>query len=178
MLSSPRRFYRDIKGWPWAADNDAFSAWDEGRYLTMIDAISGLGGCLFVTAPDVVGDGNETLKRFREWQPYLRDTQLPIALVAQDGMVCKELPWPYFDALFIGGSTAFKMGEAARTLAEEAKRRHYWLHMGRVNGHQRIRYAKAIGCDSIDGTSLSWFKDAYLRSFLEHAAGPTQGMLA
>ena len=50
--------------------------------------------------------------------------------------------------------------------------------MGRVNGHQRVRYAKAIGCDSIDGTSLSWFKDRYLKEFLDHAAQPAQGMLA
>jgi hypothetical protein len=46
--------------------------------------------------------------------------------------------------------------------------------MGRVNGHQRLRYAKAIGCDSVDGTSFSWFKDRWLADFLDHAAGPTQ----
>ena len=43
ILSSPRRFYREsenIESWRWAADNDAFSKWDEdslshdaGRHL-------------------------------------------------------------------------------------------------------------------------------------------------
>ena len=49
--------------------------------------------------------------------------------------------------------------------------------MGRVNSHQRLRYARAIGCDSVDGTSFSWFRDRWLGAFLEHAAQPPQGML-
>lgn len=181
VLSSPRRYYTDIKGWPWAADNDAFSKWDAGRYLDMLEALADLSGCIFITAPDVVGDAIETTARFWEWQPLLRNTGQPIAYVTQDGLAdefAELVPWGEIDALFIGGSSEWKMGEANRELVQEAKRRGLWVHMGRVNGHQRIRYAKAIGCDSFDGTSLSWFKDTYLREFLRHAGdGSRQEML-
>ena len=49
--------------------------------------------------------------------------------------------------------------------------------MGRVNTHQRVRYAKAVGCDSIDGTGFSRFRDRWLPDFLAHAAAPAQPTL-
>ena len=50
---------------PWAADNDAFNvnSWDERaerRFVRMVEALSGLPGCLFVVCPDVVGDAGLT----------------------------------------------------------------------------------------------------------------------
>jgi hypothetical protein len=143
----------------------------------MLNAIWGLPGCLFVTAPDVVGDAERTLELFEEWYDELNATLLPLALVAQDGLDSERVPWRRIDALFLGGTDLFKMGESARELVREAHTRGKWVHMGRVNGHQRLRYAKAIGCDSVDGTSFSWFRDRWLNEFLGHAAAPTQGML-
>jgi len=167
VLSSPRRFYTDVEGWRWAADNDAFSKWDASRYLAMLEAMRDLPPPLFVTAPDVVGNAAETLMLFRLWLPRLRG--FPVALVTQDGLRAEDVPWSDLSALFIGGSDEWKMGEQNRELVQEAKERGLWVHMGRVNGHQRIRYAKAIGCDSFDGTSMSWFKDRWLRNYLLHA---------
>lgn len=183
VLSSPRRYYTNIEGWRWAADNDAYSKWDAGRYRQMLDGIHGLPGCLFVTAPDVVGDAKATLALFEEWYDELVACWQPIALVAQDGLTVDQVPWQRIDALFIGGTTEFKMGaDAAQLVAAARSRRNrdyqrLWVHMGRVNGHQRLRYAKALGCDSVDGTSLSWFRDRWLPSFLAHAAAPTQQLL-
>ena len=174
VLSSPRRFYTDVDGWPWAADNDAYSAWDEDRYVRMLRGIADLPRPLFVTCPDIVGDGPGTLALFRQWMPALHGLGLPAGLVAQDGMTAGELDWPLVDAVFIGGTDGFKMGPEAAEIGREAKRRGLWLHMGRVNGHRRVMYAKAIGCDSVDGSSLTWFKDRWLARFLEHAHGPTQ----
>jgi hypothetical protein len=179
VLSSPRRFYTvGLEGWRWAADNDAFGAWDAARYRAMLDGIHGLPGCLFVTSPDVVGDGARTLDLFDEWYDELVPCWQPVALVAQDGMAVDQVPWRRIDALFVGGTSEFKMGDQARRLVREAQRRGLWTHMGRVNGHQRLRYAKAIGCDSVDGTSFSWFRDTYLAEFLDHAAGPVQETFA
>jgi hypothetical protein len=178
VLSSPRRYYTDVDGWDWAADNDAYSAWDADRYRAMLARIHRLPGCLFVTAPDVVGDATRTLQSFEAWHDELAAAEVPIALVAQDGVTPDSIPWERIRALFIGGTDMFKMGPDAATVAREAKRRGLWLHMGRVNGHRRLRYAKAIGCDSVDGTSLSWFKDRWLRDFLDHAAQPRQEILS
>jgi hypothetical protein len=176
VLCSPRRFYRDVEGWRWAADNDAYSDWSEARFRRMLGALRGLPGCLFVTAPDVVGDAEATNFLFYEWLPKMRVCGQPVAYVTQDGL--HEPPWGEFEALFIGGSDEWKMGEANRALVVEAKRRGLWVHMGRVNGHQRIRYAKAIGCDSFDGTSMSWFRDRWLNEYAAHAGdGAVQGLL-
>lgn len=168
VLCSPRCIYGDdITGWPWAADNDAFSAWDEGRYRKMLANITGRPGCLFVTAPDVVCDATETIRRFWLWLDELRAVGQPVALVGQDGL--EAPPWDEFDAFFVGGSTEWKMGPDAARLVREAKRRGKWVHMGRVNSHRRMMYAKALGCDSLDGTSFSWFRDTYLPGALAHA---------
>lgn len=66
------------------------------------------------------------------------------------------MPWDEFDALFIGGTTRWKLSEAAHELAAEAKRRGKWLHMGRVNSWPRMQIASAMGCDSVDGTYLKY----------------------
>jgi hypothetical protein len=161
VLSSPRRVYLDdVQEWLWAADNDAYLAWDADLYQLMLNKITGMDGCLFITAPDVVGDAEETLRRFWEWLPAIRRAQQPVALVAQDGIHDTELPWDDIDALFIGGTTPFKMH--TETLCREAKRRGKWLHMGRVNTRRRIRFAQSIGCDSVDGSSFSMFRRTHL----------------
>lgn len=178
VLCSPRNVYGDdIQGWPWAADNDAYGAWDEGRYRAMLERIRPRTGCLFVVAPDVVGNAAETLYRFFAWRDVIRDSGQPIAYVGQDGQEALPVPWDAFDTFFVGGSSEWKMSDVARSLVQEAKRRNKHVHMGRVNTHQRIQYAKALGCDSADGTSMSMFRDTYLPQFLAHAAQPSQMLL-
>lgn len=167
VLASPRRLYSEelLKGWTWAADNDAYSKWDEAKYRYLIRTCRGRNGLLFVTAPDVVGDSKATMQRFAEWRDELGD--LPVALVAQDGL--NDPPWDEFQALFIGGTTEWKLGPAAARLAREARERDKWLHMGRVNTYRRLRYAQTLGCNSIDGTQFSWFRDKWLQPFLDAA---------
>lgn len=163
ILNSPRRVYGDeMNGWPWAADNDAFSKWDEGRYRDMLGRIRGREGCLFVTAPDVVGDAKQTLRNFDQWRAELDG--FPVAFVGQDGL--ENPPWDSFSTLFVGGTTEWKMGPQAARLVREAKERSKWCHMGRVNSYERSRYARSLGCDSIDGTQFSWFRDAKLPAHL------------
>jgi hypothetical protein len=161
VLCSPRRVYgEEMADWPWAADNDGFSAWDEERYREMLNKITGRPGCLFVTSPDVVGDSHATLELFNHWKSDLRE-------VGQDGLSITQTPWGEIDALFIGGTDEFKMGAAARQLVLEANAREKWVHMGRVNSYERVRYARWLGCDSIDGTQFSWFRDRWLPPFLD-----------
>lgn len=171
ILSAPRSVYVDApsEGFYWAADNDVFGAWDENRFLAMLDKIRHLPGCLFVTAPDVVGDADSTLMRFWEWEPRIRATGQPIAFVAQDGIENSSVPWGAIDALFIGGSTEFKLGATAAMFAREARSYGKWLHMGRVNSRKRIRYAKSIGCDSVDGTGFCMYQRTNLPWALEWA---------
>jgi len=167
VLCSPRCVYADdIQEWPWAADNDAYLAWNEEKYVAMLDRITGRTGCIFVTAPDVVGDSGMTRELFAMWAPTLRDRELPIAFVAQDGEKIGTVPWDSIAALFIGGTTEFKMGSDAADLIRAGKDRGKWVHMGRVNSYERSRYAQWLGCDSIDGTQFSWFRDTKLPAHL------------
>ena len=180
-LLSPRQYSRAAdtaeSGRPWAADNDAFLAWDLDRYSMMLERIAGLSGCLFVTAPDVVGDNVATDQLWKIWSHVIHQTGLPAAYVAQDGARFDRVPWTGIDALFVGGTTDWKMGDDARWIVDEAKQRELWVHMGRVNSWQRLKYAMSIGVDSIDGTSLSRFTDRWLPIFSEMASAPRQGRL-
>jgi len=151
-------------GLPYACDNGCFIAdkWSESDFRRMLDKVKGQPRLLWVAAPDVVADAAATLARFEIWEPELHGMGLPVALVAQDGLEDMDIPWSRFEALFIGGSTRWKLGPEAARIARETKEGGKWLHMGRVNSHRRLRYAQAIGCDSVDGTRWSRFAETYL----------------
>lgn len=139
------------------------------QYLELLSKMSARAGrrCLFATAPDVLGDAEATLARSA---PFVRKIRgwfgLPAALVAQDGLERLDVPWSWFDCLFLGGSTEWKLGPHAALLTEEAKARGKWVHMGRVNSFKRLRYAAYIGCDSADGTFLTFGPDKNLPRLL------------
>jgi len=156
-------------GIPWAADNDCFQGLDEPAYVRMLDRIAGLPGCLFVTVPDVVGDSVTTLELFDKWAPIVRRRHLPLALVAQDGLEdhFDSIPWARFSCLFIGGSTEWKEGEAARWLADEARARGRRVHWGRVNTRRRFDLVVADHGDSWDGSKWARFRKTYLDQGLE-----------
>lgn len=148
-------------GIPWAADNEAYArGFDPASFRRMLRNLRGVDGCLFVAAPDVVGQWRKTRERFDEWRPEL-DGQ-PVAYVLQDGQPGADVPWAELGALFVGGSTDYKLGVEAERLVREAKRRGLWVHMGRVNTRRRFDYARAIGCDSVDGSKFSTWRDTWL----------------
>jgi hypothetical protein len=151
------------KGWP------GYDRWFRWLRSRRADAAS----CLFAVAPDVVGDAVATLARSLPWLPRIRWLGYRVAFVVQDGAEAPGMvPWDMFDALFIGGSTEWKLGPAARALVADAKARGKWVHMGRVNSARRYRYAEAIGCDSADGTFILFAPDLNLARFRTWDQGP------
>lgn len=182
-LIQPRHYPRiadtAMAGITWAADNDAFNGWDPvvaNRYDRMLDAVKGLPGCRFVCVPDVVADPRATARMWSRWQSAPRRRGLPVGFVGQDG--CVELglvprAWE-FDAVFIGGSTEWKLGAEAEWLTRWAKRKGKWVHMGRVNSACRLRYAASIGCDSVDGTKWVLWLNVHLATGVELAGAPVQ----
>jgi hypothetical protein len=142
----------------WCADNGCFSSrFEEKHWWSFLKRHTGDAAlCAFATAPDVVGDAAATLERSAPWLPRIRALGYPVALVGQDGLENLTVPWDDFDAFFIGGSTEWKLGPEAAWLAGEAKMRGKWVHMGRVNSKKRFHYAESIGCDSADGTFLTY----------------------
>jgi hypothetical protein len=145
-----------LRGMVWACDNSAFNGFEPDRFIRMLERLRDHPGCLWVSSPDVVANAEATLLNFEEWEPVLRvNYGRPVALVAQDGLELDAVPWDRLQALFIGGTTEWKLGPDARELATEAKARGKWLHVGRVGTKKRIRYCQAIGADSIDGGVFS-----------------------
>ena len=147
----------------WACDNDCFNGFKPDAYVRMLDAVRGRAGCVFVTATDVLEDWAETRSMFNTWQPIIAAHQLPVAVVLQDGVTHHDIPWADIDGVFIGGSTDFKLSRHTASLSGYARAMGKWVHMGRVNSARRYRYASDIGCQSVDGSTFSWYPDEGVR---------------
>lgn len=115
--------------------------------------------CIFATAPDVVGDAVQTRIRSYPMLQRIRNLGFKAAFVCQDGETPEDIRWDQMDAIFIGGSTDWKLSQAAGEIINAAKIRNKWVHMGRVNSFKRLRLAAALGCDSADGTFLAFAPD-------------------
>lgn len=160
-FAQARRLWSNY-GMPWAADNECFLGLDSVKYRGMLARIAGAPGCLWVTVPDVVGDAAATMSLFDDWADEVKGSGHPLALVAQDGAESLPVPWDRIGALFIGGSTEWKLSAHAAGLAAKALSMGKAVHMGRVNTLTRYRHAHAIGCHTVDGTNVCMWPDIYL----------------
>jgi hypothetical protein len=144
----------------WAMDNDCFNGLNEKRFIKMLELWRGIyPSPKFVSVPDVVGDSAATLRLFSHWNPIIRQMGYPSALVAQDGLAIGMVEWDKIAAIFVGGTTKFKLSVQSADLCREAKLRGKWVHMGRVSTLRRTIFAMRLGCDSIDGSRYSKWKN-------------------
>ena len=144
-----------------AADNGCFAQgekYSDEKFLQWLEKLD-RKNCLFAAAPDVVGCAVGTRKRGYPMLPKIRNLGFKAAFIVQDGETAEEIKWDQLDAIFVGGTTRWKLSQAAAAIVAEAKRRGKWVHMGRVNSFKRMRLAAAIGCDSVDGTYLAFEPD-------------------
>lgn len=156
-------------------DNYSFNRFNRTAFERKLERLSEFRErCRFVAAPDVVvmgphgpiGDARRTLEVFEHWYPRLCDW--PVALVAQDGQESLRIPWDLIAAVFIGGSTAWKLSHHAAAIIKAAKAMDKWAHVGRVNTPGRFEYFEELGADSIDGTGLSQY--TWMRKAIYEAA--------
>jgi hypothetical protein len=158
FMRTPNMGNKNVPALPWAADNGCFSL--KGERAFALDSYlawlrdQDVTSCLFATAPDKVGDAAETIRRAAPAMPLIRELGYPVAFVAQNGLEQLEVPWDAFDVLFIGGTTEWKLGPAAKALALAARRAGKLVHNGRVNSYKRFIYSAQLGCSSVDGTYL------------------------
>jgi hypothetical protein len=116
--------------------------------------------------PDVVASARRTLEVFDHWSTKLLGGW-PLALVAQDGQENLPIPWNQIEAIFIGGSTKFKLSTSAADICRAGKAIGKWVHAGRVNVPARFEYFESLGVDSIDGTGLSRYSHMRERIYRE-----------
>ena len=136
----------------WIADNGMFTTGVTVEfYLGWLEYMLQYQRPEFVTVPDVVGNSKVTLSLWRMWAEQIAQMGYRIAYVAQDGSEETGIP-SNADALFIGGTTDWKLGPGAREIIREAQARRLWVHVGRVNSKKRFQYFQVLGCNSVDGT--------------------------
>jgi hypothetical protein len=139
-----------------AIDNGAFGKFNREGFIRILEKHKDRRDlCRFVALPDVVASARRTLEAFELWQGILEGW--PRALVAQDGIENLPIPWVAIDAIFIGGSTKFKLSKDAADVIRTAKILGKWVHAGRVNTPGRLEYFEDLGTDSIDGTGLAQY---------------------
>lgn len=139
---------------PWAIDNGAFAGFEEKAFLALLKREEHhRENCLFVTAPDVVGSARRTLEVFEHYRPKLEGWK--VALAMQDGQEHLPIPWADIEAIFVGGSTNWKVSDNAAHCIAAAKALGKWVHVGRVNDAARWDHFEKLGADSIDGTGLA-----------------------
>jgi hypothetical protein len=158
---------------PWAIDNGAFSGFDEKAFFSRLrrqahDKVN----CKFVCAPDVLGQAMRTAELFEWFKPRIAGSGWPIALVVQDMHELVRIPWYGLDAIFVGGSTAWKVGPHAAACIQTAKALGKWVHVGRINDPARFQYFEDLGVDSCDGSGISQY--SHMRDAIRRRADSPQ----
>jgi hypothetical protein len=174
VMLTPNMGNAAINAVVWAADNGCYT---KGEAFDLLDYYLWLNErrprsltCLFATAPDVVGDAGATW--WRSWRTFdpIRTLGYRPALVGQDGLEDHDLSWDEHEAwdwLFLGGSTTWKLSDAARECTERAIALGKSVHMGRVNSLKRLRIAESWGVTSADGTYVAFAPDRNLPQLVE-----------
>lgn len=141
---------------PWAMDNGGFKQVDVPGLLSLLERErENQATCLFVAVPDVVGCARRTLEVFDHWRSKTELRGWKVALVCQDGQENLPLPWGDIDAVFIGGSTGWKLSPHVAHIIRAAKILGKHAHVGRVNDPARWQHFEELGADTCDGTGLA-----------------------
>jgi hypothetical protein len=142
-----------VAGLPWAGDNCAFTGFDAARFTQWLESMTPhRATCLFVAVPDVVGDAASTLARYVAWAEAMEGW--PLAYVAQDGSEHYDIP-PSAAALFVGGTTQWKVSDAAAGVIQRGRAMGLHIHIGRVNWWKRYKHFRLmVGSEEFtcDGT--------------------------
>jgi len=148
------------EGMRYALDNGAWTAFQQGQPFdedAFVVAVDRLGERAdWVVLPDIVEGGLASLEYSLTWLERLRGMPSRLLIAVQNGMQVQDVASFLSPAvgIFVGGSTQWKE-ETAQAWGSLARRRHCYLHVGRVNSARRIRICAAAGADSFDGTSVS-----------------------
>jgi hypothetical protein len=141
------------EGMRYALDNGAWSAFvqqqpfDEDAFLLAVDRLG--EGADWIVLPDIVAGGLASLEFSLRWKERLRGMPTRMLLAVQNGMQINDVASLLSPAIgiFIGGTTEWKEA-TAQAWGSVARRRHCYLHVGRVNSARRICICVAAGADS------------------------------
>jgi hypothetical protein len=150
--------------WPYILDNGVFSCWRSGNpwsFYDWLDTIDDLEDMPrqpdFVVLPDVVGEADASYDRSCRFVDKVPD-RYPTALAVQNGMGVEE--WVMradeldCEWIFVGGDMPWK-----RRFADQfVMTGHDWgmnVHIARPGLPEGLLWAKSIGADSVDTTTIA-----------------------
>lgn len=168
LLTPGTRFNLQDPTKPFAVDNFFFTKVNTEGFLSLLEREESRRHlCRFVSVPDVVGSARRTLELFDRWYSRPELYRWPLALVAQDGQEDLPIDWDSIEAIFIGGTTDFKMSRHAVQIIKTAQALGKWTHVGRVNTPDRFLHFERLGVDSVDGSGISrysWMREKIRRA--------------
>lgn len=161
---------RSIKsGCLWAGDNGAFKGFDKDKFFSWLKRLEVYRDkCLFISVPDFVGNSDKTKEMFYEYENQLQGW--PLAFVCQDGVLVSDIP-KNISAIFIGGSTKWKLSKEVYPLIKWGLDNNKHIHIGRVNYFKRYRHFREIpGSDNFtcDGTRIRFQRSLAIHEWLEY----------
>lgn len=187
---------RDQRGpWPWfpyALDNGAFSCWTPAtnafdtakwekneqswRELLFWASVAPIKP-IWAIVPDVPGDAERTLHRWKQYADFVSDAKIPLAIAVQNGMTVEQvkalIPQPA--VICVGGTTEWKW-ETVEMWCKAFPR----VHLLRCNSPAKLDFLEDIGCESADGTGWSRgdrTQTAGLEAWCRKKATPTNAPL-
>ncbi|NTU49438.1 MAG: hypothetical protein HGA87_00835 [Desulfobulbaceae bacterium] len=153
QLITPLTGYANFGGC-FAIDNGAFTCFDAAKFARILNREQNRKSeCLFVTVPDIVGNGRRTMELWQYRHKWC--SGWPMAFVAQDGIENMDIPWGDFKCLFVGGCDPWKDSKAAADIVKTAKTIGKHVHVGRVNSFNRYKHFSALGADTCDGSGIA-----------------------
>jgi hypothetical protein len=172
QLRTPLTAY-GLSGKQYGLDNGCFSKFEAKTWRRLLNEAKlqdEYNQPEFVCAPDIVSDSRRTLELFDMFYDEIKP--LKVCLVLQDGIGNFAIDWQRVDAVFVGGSDAFKISNEAINACKVAKMLGKWVHVGRVNTVERVRNWIGLA-DSIDGSGISKY-DYMLEAVLAEITGKTK----
>lgn len=134
----------------YGVDNGAFTSLKiKGLTNLLRRNLAFRAGALFVAVPDKVGCHRTTLKLYEDYKHIAEGW--PKAFVAQDGFDGA----PECDAIFIGGTNAFKDSAEALDVVAHFLSIGKHVHVGRVNAPSRFMRFHNAGAHTCDGSGVS-----------------------
>ena len=150
------------EGFPYALDNGAWTAHQQGRPIDLrlfMLALVLLGrDADWVALPDIVGGGLASLELSVSWLRRVACLTERVLIPVQDGVAVEDVA-PLLGpsvGVFVGGSPDTNWKEETTPVwAQACRARGAWCHVGRVNSQRRIHICAAAGATSFDGTSAT-----------------------
>ena len=151
----------------WAGDNDCYTNnFHPTKFLRWLELAKAYQDrCLFINPPDVVGDAVGTMKLFKDWVPRIKALGYPVSLVLQDGIENMVIPWGDIDAVFVGGTTEWKMSQTVIELLLRVGEKKKHRHIGRVNSVSRIMHFWDFA-ESFDGTDYVYRPESCAKDYI------------